>query len=67
MTEGMERTLENLTRGREGGGGVKGSGNPEGRGSSEVTFNFIDVLIALIDKFAKNCYALSYSPSFILL
>ena len=48
-TEGM---LENLTE-----GGVNGSGNPDGQGGSEpknassgVTFNFIDVLIALIDK-----------------
>ena len=45
----------------------KGSGNPDGRGAlylkihpRGITFNFIDVSIALIDKFAKNCYALSY-------
>ena len=49
-----------------GGGGGNGSGNPDGRGAlylkihpRGVTFNFIDVLIALIDKFAKNCDALS--------
>ena len=52
-TEGM---LENLTGG--GGGAVNGFGNPDGRGGSEpkntssgVTFNFIDVSIALIDNF----------------
>ena len=64
MTEGM---LDNITRGAGGGGGVKGNGNPDGRGAlylkihpRGITFNFIDVSIALIDKFAKNCYALSY-------
>ena len=48
--------LENLTGG--GGGAVNGFGNPDGRGGSEpkntssgVTFNFIDVSIALIDNF----------------
>ena len=57
-TEGM---LENLT-----GGGVNGSGNPlTGEGSepkntsSGVTFDFIDVSIASIDKFSKNCFAFS--------
>ena len=56
--------LENLTGG--GGGAVNGFGNPDGRGGSEpkntssgVTFNFIDVSIALIDKFYENCFALS--------
>ena len=60
MTEGM---LENITRG--GGGGKRlwksrweGGSEPKNT-SSGVTFNFIDVLITLIDKFAKNCYALS--------
>ena len=57
-TEGM---LENLT-----GGGVNGSGNSDVRGGSEpkntssgVTFDFIDVSIASINKFSKNCSALS--------
>ena len=51
---------------KSGGVGGNGSGNPDGRGAlylkihpRGVTFNFIDVLIALIDKFAKNCDALS--------
>ena len=55
----MEGMLENLS-----GGGVNGSGNPDGGVGSEpkntslgVTFNFIDVLIASIDKFSKNCFA----------
>ena len=50
--------LENLT-----GGAV---GNPEARGGSEpkntslgVTFDFIDVSIASIDKFSKNCFVFS--------
>ena len=53
--------LENLT----GGGGVDGFGNPDGGGSepkntsSGVTFNFIDVSIASINKFSKNCFAFS--------
>ena len=54
-TEGI---LENLM-----GGGVNGSGNPDGWEGSEpkntssgVTFNFIDVSIALIDKFSNNCF-----------
>ena len=58
MTEGM---LENLTV-----GGVNGSGNSDVRGGSEpkntslgVTFDFIDVSIASIDKFSKNCFAFS--------
>ena len=61
-TPTMEGRLENLF-----GVGVNGSGNPDGRGglsepentSSCVTFDFIDVSIASIDKFSKNCFAFS--------
>ena len=59
----MEGMLENLTGG---GGGVNGSGNSDVRGalnlkntSSGVTFDFINVSIATIDKFSKNCFAFS--------
>ena len=59
-TSTTEGTLENLTGG---GGGVNGSGNPDGRGalnlSSGVTFNFIDISIASINKFSRNCFAFS--------
>ena len=58
MTEGM---LENLT-----GWGVNGSGNSDVRGALNLnihpqglTFDFIDVSIATIDKFSKNCFAFS--------
>ena len=47
-------------------GGVNESGNSDVRGGSEpkntssgVTFDFIDVSIASIDKFSKNCFAFS--------
>ena len=55
----MEGMPENLTGGlrlwksrREGGFEPKNT-------SSRVATNFIDVSIALIDKFSKNCFALS--------
>ena len=55
-TEGM---LENLT-----GGGVNGSGNPDGRGALNLKIrprgnliDFIDVSIASIAKFSKHCFA----------
>ena len=57
-TEGM---LENLTR-----GSINGSGNSDGRGDSElkntslgVTFDFIYVSIAPINKFSTNCFVFS--------
>ena len=58
-TEGM---LENVT-----GGEVNSSGNPDGRGarsepthtSSGVTFNFIEVSIASINTFSRDCFAFS--------
>ena len=61
-TSTTEGTLENLTE-----GGINGSGNPDGRGalnlkiytSSGVTFNFIDVSIASINTFSRDCFAFS--------
>ena len=53
--------LENVT-----GGGVNSSGNPDGRGalnlhihSQGVTFNFIEVSIASITTFLRDCFAFS--------
>ena len=58
MTEGM---LENLT-----GGGVNGSGNPDGRGALNPKYILGGRLsissmfsVASIDKFSKNCFAFS--------
>ena len=61
MTEGM---LENLT-----GGGVNGSGNPDGRGVLNLKYikyilggnfiDFINVSIASFDTFSKHCFAFS--------
>ena len=60
MTEGM---LENLTRG---GGGSQRLWKSRGEGGSEpkntslgVTFNFINVSTASIDKFSNNSFAFS--------
>ena len=57
----MEGMLENLM-----GGAVNGSANPDAKGGSEpkntslgITFDFIDVSIASLDKFLKNCFAFS--------
>ena len=60
-TPTMEGMLENPT-----GGGVNSSGNSDVGGALNlkihprgVTFDFIDVSIATMDKFSKNCFAFS--------